>query len=92
MARIGPVVLETVGDTYMQSARIQGILWEGATAAGDRVELQCRETGAFLWGGRTADTQTYLGAMVPPEGIHAPFGFTATVLTAGRLAVYLREG
>ena len=91
MARIGPVILETVGDQYLTPARVQGIIWEGVTVAGDRAELRCPQTGALLWGGRTADTQTYLGVIIPPSGIHAPYGFRAGVLTAGRLSVYLRE-
>jgi hypothetical protein len=30
--------------------------------------------------------------MVPPEGIHAPYGFEVSVLAAGKLLVYLKEG
>jgi len=91
MARIGPVVLQTAGDQYVSSARIAGVLWEGATTAGDRAELKCPETQALLWAARTPDTNTFLGAMVPPEGIHAPYGFRVATLSAGRLLVYLKE-
>lgn len=92
MARIGPVVLETEGDTYTQHARIAGVIWEGATTAGDVVELRCPVTNTLLLPLRTSDTNTFLGAMIPLEGIHAPHGFRAVLLPAGRVAVYLREG
>jgi len=91
MARIGPVIMQAVGDLYTGSARIAGVLWEGSTAAGDRAELKCPETQAVLWAARTPDTNTFLGAMVPPEGIHAPYGFRVAILSAGRLLIYLKE-
>lgn len=91
-ARIGPVVLEVQGDEYVNGARIAGIIWEGATTAGDTVELRCRETGNLLWPGRTDTTNTYLGAVgIGVRGIHCPSGFRLTQISAGRVAVYLEE-
>jgi hypothetical protein len=86
------VVLETVGDQYGMPARIAGILWVGDTTAGDSAQLRCPQTNALLWEARAFDTNTFLGAMVPPEGIHAPYGFEVSVLAAGKLLVYLKEG
>lgn len=34
MARIGPVILEVVGDRYTKPTRIAAIVWEGPTAWG----------------------------------------------------------
>jgi len=91
MAGIGPVVMDTVGDTFTQGARILAIIWEGVTTSGDTVTLHCPQTGALLWSGRTNDTQTYLGGNIGPEGIHAPYGFKLTSISSGRVLVYLRE-
>ena len=90
--RTGPVIFETLNDEYLTSARIGAILWEGATSIGDTVELQDPVDSTVLWGARTNTTHTYLGANIGPAGIHAPNGFKATTLAAGRILVYLREG
>jgi len=91
MANIGPVILQVVGDAYVNSARILAIIWEGATTAGDTVAINDRETGALLWRGRTDTTNTYLGANIGTEGIHAPSGFRLSQMSAGTLYIYLRE-
>jgi hypothetical protein len=91
MAKIGPVVMSVVGDVYTDSARILAILWEGATTSGDTVSINCPQTNALLWAGRTDVTQTYMGGNIGPEGIHAPYGFRLSQISAGRLLVYLRE-
>ena len=91
MARIGPIVLEVQGDEYIDPARINAIIWEGATTSGDTVELRERESGNILWPGRTSDTQTYLGANLGESGLHAPTGFRLTQISSGRLLVYLKE-
>jgi len=88
---IGPVVMTVSGDTFVKPARISGILWEGVTTSGDTVEIKCPETHLLIWAGRTDSTQTYLGAMIPKEGIHAPYGFTLSQISAGRVLVFLSE-
>ena len=91
MAGIGPVVMSVAGDTFIESARILAVLWEGVTTAGDTAELRCPVTGRLLWAGRTNDTNTYLGVNVGVEGIHAPYGFRLTSISSGMLLVYPRE-
>ena len=91
MPNIGPVVLATEGDEFIDPARLQTVVWEGATAPGDIARLVCRGTGSLLWKGRCDGTQTYIGANLGPAGIHAPYGFRAALLPAGTLMVYLRE-
>jgi hypothetical protein len=88
---IGPVVLGTEGDEYIETARILAFVWEGATSAGDIARVVCRGTGSLLWKGRCDGTQTYIGLNTGPSGIHAPFGFRAATLPAGSILVYLRE-
>jgi len=89
MPRIGPVILTTVGDTYVDSCRVGMIIWEGTTAAGDTVEVQA--DGFILWPGRTSQTQTYLGMSFPDPGLHCPHGFNLTRLDNGKVYVYLTE-
>ena len=91
MPNIGPVVFQTVGDVFVTPVRIGAIIWEGATTSGDTAELHCPKTLALLWAGRTDQTQTYLGAAIPMEGIHAPHGFRLSKISAGRLLIYVRE-
>lgn len=88
---IGPVVLSVQGDRFLEGARVSGVIWEGTTTPGDTIELRCPSTNALLWAGRASDTQTYLGVNIGPGGVHAPFGFTLTQISSGRLLVYLRE-
>ena len=92
MPRTGPVVMSVQGDAYIQPARILAILWEGATTAGDTVEVRERDSNALLWPGRASDTNTYVGANIGVEGIHAPSGFKLAQISSGRVLVYLREG
>lgn len=91
MARIGPVVLTAQGASYASPCRIAAIVWEGATAAGNRVELRCPTTNALVWPGRATGEHTYLGLNAGPRGIHCPYGFAATTLDAGQVCVYLHE-
>jgi len=91
MARTGPVLFEAQGDTFTSPSRVGQVLWEGATAAGDVAELRALTTGELLWAGRAVGVNTYQGINVGPEGIHAPNGFHAALLPAGRMLVYLRE-
>jgi hypothetical protein len=89
---IGPIVLRAVNDQYADPCRLAGILWEGASSAGDRVELRCRSTNALLCALRTPDTHTLLGITFPAKGIAAPFGFTLTLAPSGQtIQVYLME-
>lgn len=91
MAQIGPVVMSVAGDEFVDPARIAAIIWEGQTTSGDTVEVRSRVTNELIWPGRTDSTQTYLGATIPIEGVHAPHGFKLTQISAGRVLVYLRE-
>ena len=88
---IGPVVFTVQGDQFIVPAHLSGVIWEGAMVSGDTVELRERSTNALLWACRTDVQQTYLGATFGAHGVSAPGGFKATILTAGRLLVYLKE-
>jgi hypothetical protein len=90
-SRIGPVILATAGDAFVQSAQISAILWKGTTVAGDQVVLKHRIDGQVLWEGQTDGTNTYLGATLPPSGMSAPHGFVADRLDNGKLLIYLAE-
>lgn len=83
--------MSVAGDVFIKPARILAILWEGATTSGDTVVVNDPVTGQRIWKGRTNTTQTYLGANIGPEGIHAPNGFKLVQISAGEVAVYLRE-
>jgi len=89
---IGPIVLRIVGDEFPDGCRLAGVLWEGATTAGDRVELRCPTTGALLCALRSPDTHTLLGLTFPAKGIAAPYGFRLAVAPANQtIQVYLME-
>ena len=79
-----------VGDSALDPAQILAIVWEGATASGDRAEVRAG-SGRVIWAGRTDSTQTYLGINLGPTGIAAPDGIVCAVLSAGRILVYLKE-
>jgi hypothetical protein len=88
----GPIIMDTVGDTFAEASRVLLFIWEGATSAGDTISVHAANgIGTLLWAARTPDTQTYLGANFGPSGIPAPDGFKLTQISAGRLLVYLRE-
>ena len=89
---IGPIVMSVAGDAYIQGAQIAAITWMGATTAGDTVEIRHRtDPKNVLWKCRTDGTNTYLGANIGPNGIHAPGGFTLQQISAGEVHVYLKE-
>ena len=91
-AGFGPVVLQSMGDTYAPAARLTAIVWEGTTTAGDTCEVRDPLTNLLLWAGRTPDTQTYLGITLGPHGMGAPHGFRLTKTISGtRVLVYLME-
>jgi len=87
----GPVVLTTVGDQYLDPVRLSGVVWTGASTAGDVVELRDPVSGGLLWEGRASDSHTYLGISWNPYGLHCPHGFRLATLSSGRVLVYLRE-
>lgn len=86
-----PVVMDSVGDHYTDPARIQMIIWEGATNSADVCELVHPDTGERIWKGRTDATQTYLGAHFGTPGVPAPNGFRLALLGAGTVTIYLNE-
>ena len=83
--------MSVAGDTFPSPARILAIIWEGATASGDTVQLVSANSPDLLWPGRTDTTQTYQGANFGPEGLHAPLGFKLSQISSGRVLVFLRE-
>lgn len=85
-----PVLLEAVGDRYAFPCRIMAIIWEGATTAGDQVEIKDLVTGELLWPGRAADTNTYVGANFSSFNVGCQ-GFIANMLDSGRVLVYLAK-
>lgn len=91
MARIGPVVFDTVGDTYAFSGRVLAFVWEGSGTAGDRCEVKCPVTSRLLWVGRAVDVNIYEGLNLGPTGLHCPNGFKVTQIDAGQVLVYLHE-
>lgn len=91
--RVGPIRLTAIDQEFTEPCRIIGVLWSGSTTAGDTVEIRGRLNSAtkILWPARTDTTNTYLGAIWGPPGIHAPDGFRSAVLTSGEVFVYLAE-
>lgn len=91
--RVGPVRFTAAGQEWTEACRIIGVLWSGTTTAGDTVEIRGRgeSATAILWPARTDTTNTYLGAIWGPPGIHAPDGFRAAILASGEVFVYLAE-
>lgn len=87
----GPVLFTTQDDVYTAACRIIAVVWEGATTAGNRVELRDPVNNLLFWAARANDTHTYAGLNVGPSGIHAPHGVQATTLEAGQVLLYLRE-
>ena len=88
----GPVVLQNIGDSYRQPARIAMIVWEGATTAGDRIEIRDYVTNDLLAAIRTPDTHTFTGFPAPPKGINAPNGFKLSLSPGSQMIqVYLVE-
>jgi len=88
---IGPIRLSVAGDTFIQPCRILEFIWEASSTAGDTAEVTCPQTGIRLWRGRANDVQTYLGANLGYEGVHAPYGFKLNQISSGDVYVYLRE-
>lgn len=90
---VGPVILTSVDDAFTESAKIEAIVWEGATTAGDTCQVKGRSTtqNVEFWKGRTATTHTYLGISFGTKGLSAPDGFRLSQLSAGRVLVYLKE-
>lgn len=94
MAKIGPVIFTVAGDSYLDGSRggrINAIIWEAQSTAGDLAELRDLDNESILWRGRATGSQTYLGANIGESGIHAPYGFYASRLDSGTLMIYLRE-
>ncbi len=83
--------MSVAGDKFVQPARILAVIWEGATTSGDTVRITDPTSGKLLWPGRTNTTQTYQGANFGPEGLPAPNGFKLAQISAGQVAIYLRE-
>jgi hypothetical protein len=88
---LGPVVLDTIGQSYTLPCRIASILWVGTTTAGDIALLRHRTSNEELWKGQTDATNTYLGMNFSPKGHHCPNGFTVAQLSSGKVYVYLVE-
>ena len=89
-----PIIVQAVGDRYIDAARIKAVIWVGATTAGDECILRCPETHRRLWRCRTPDTNTYIGVDFSDRGIAAPYGFEVAQQDAGANAevyVYLAE-
>jgi hypothetical protein len=84
----GPVILSVAGDQFVEPAQIRAILWEGATTAGDTVEVRERLSGAILFRGRAVGTQTWEGVVLP---LTAPTGFRLAHIASGQVFVYLDE-
>jgi hypothetical protein len=89
----GAIELTAAGQEYVSSCRIIGVLWKGSSTAGDEVMIKGRgeNQNRVFWPARTDTTNTYLGAIWGPPGLHAPDGFRAEVLMSGTVYVYLAE-
>ena len=93
MARVGPVILDTVGDEFIEPSIIMTVIWDGVTVSGDTFEIRGRlaTSNVLLFPGRTGDTQTFLGANLGRDGVHAPDGFRLAQISNGRVLVYLKD-
>ena len=89
----GAIELTAAGQAYDKPCRIIGCLWVGSTTSGDVVLVKGRNSSQqrVLWPAQTDVSNTYLGAIWGPPGIHAPDGFRADRLDSGTLYVYLAE-
>lgn len=89
----GAIVLSAAGDHYDTSCRIIGCLWVGSTTSGDVVRIMGQGLSQMrvLWPAQTDVSNTYLGAIWGPPGIHAPEGFRAERIDGGTVYVYLAE-
>ena len=91
LPELDPIVMTAVGQEIEEPVRLNAIIWEGSTTAGDTVVLRHRdEQETLAWAGRTNDTNTYLGVNLGERGLHCPTGLKLTVLGAGRLLLYRR--
>lgn len=88
MARVGPVIMSVVNDQFIEPAAIRAVVWEGATTAGDTVEIREVSTNAILFKGRAITTQTWEGIILPQS---APGGFRLSQISSGTVYVYLAE-
>lgn len=84
----GPVVMSVTGDSFVEPASIVGVLWEGATTAGDTCEIRERLSNHLLFKGRATGTQTWEGVVLRQS---APTGFKLSQISAGQVLVYLAE-
>lgn len=91
-----PILLQNVGDAYPFPCRVHSIIWDSASASGDRVQMDKLGINyapflGRLWSARTSDTNTYLGASWAPYGVHCPAGFVLSAIGSGTILVYLME-
>ena len=86
-------MLSSAGHEWNQPCRIMGIIWEGTTNQGDRVEVKGRDasSNSIFWPAKTDMTSTYMGMTWDSPGMAAPDGFRASRLDSGVLYVYLAE-
>ena len=89
---VGPVILSVAGDAFVLPAKVEAFVWEGATTAGDTVQIKGRAGSqeTLLWPGRASGSHTYLGISWR-TGLSCPDGFRLAQISAGRVLAYLRE-
>lgn len=91
LPELDPIVLTAANQEIEDPIRLNLIIWEGSTTAGDTVTVRHRdEQESLAWAGRTNDTNTYLGVNLGERGLHCPSGLRLTQISAGRLLLYRR--
>lgn len=84
------VMLDTAGDQVTPTVDLIGIIWTGATSAGDTCVLK-QINGDPLWEGRADGSHTYLGVRFPDTGIRIKKGIELLSISAGKVFLYFRE-
>jgi hypothetical protein len=71
---------------------VDAIIWEGATTAGDTVQIVHNGSkGHRFWAGRASGTQTYQGITFPGAGQRAASGLKVSQISSGRVYIYFRD-
>lgn len=88
MAKVS--VFSNSGDEVTGRQTLIGIVWTGATTAGDTCIVKERLAGR-VWEGRATGTNTYIGISYPDDGIVSEGGFEVESIDSGTVYLYLRE-
>ena len=75
------------GDFILGPVNLVGIIWTGATSAGNICTIK-EIGGEELWEGRADGTHTYVGIRFPDDGLYIKEGVEIQTLDAGKVFLY----